>query len=116
MPPTAEQLHALIEKNKHAPFSYAAVGATRDGPLPPGYHVDRNRVRLGAGQDVFEKAKRGLSSWAMFDLGWVSTFPHHVDVQPRLFLRHAVRRHDASAGAAALRAARHREPRMSMAH
>jgi uncharacterized protein (UPF0548 family) len=82
MPPTAEQLHALIEKNKHAPFSYAAVGATRDGPLPPGYHVDRNRVRLGAGQDVFEKAKRGLSSWAMFDLGWVSTFPHHVDVQP----------------------------------
>ena len=32
---------------------------------------------------------------------------HHVDVQPRLFLRHAVRGDDAGAGASSLRPARH---------
>jgi uncharacterized protein (UPF0548 family) len=80
--PTEEQLRVLIERNKDAPFSYAAVGATRGGPLPAGYKVDRNRVWLGSGQDVFEKAQRGLRTWAMFDLGWVRTFPHHVDIQP----------------------------------
>ena len=40
---------------------------------------------------------------------------HHLDVQPGLLLRHAVRRHDAGARAASLRAARHGRPRMSAA-
>ena len=38
---------------------------------------------------------------------------HHLDDQPRLRLRHAVRRDDAGAGAAAARPARHQRPRMS---
>ena len=38
---------------------------------------------------------------------------HHLDVQSRLLLRHAVRGDDAGAGAAALRAARHGRPRMN---
>ena len=37
---------------------------------------------------------------------------HHVDVQPRLFLRHAIRGHDVGARAASLRAARHGRPRI----
>ena len=80
--PTGEQLRALIEKNKDAPFSYPAVGASRDGALPAGYNVDRNRKRLGFGQDAFVRAKRALRSWAMFDLSWVSIFPHEVEIQP----------------------------------
>ena len=38
---------------------------------------------------------------------------HYVDVQSRLFLRHAVRGDDAGAGASSLRSARRRRPRMS---
>ena len=38
---------------------------------------------------------------------------HHVHVQSRLFLRHAVCGDDAGTGTSALRAARHRRPRMS---
>ena len=38
---------------------------------------------------------------------------HHLDVQSRLFLRHAVRGHDAGAGAPAIWLARHGRPRMS---
>jgi uncharacterized protein (UPF0548 family) len=80
--PTGRQLRALIERNKDAPFSYAAVGATRDGSIPPGYKVDRNRIRLGSGREVLAKAQQALRSWDMFDLGWVSTFPRRVDIQP----------------------------------
>jgi uncharacterized protein (UPF0548 family) len=58
------------------------VDATRDGPLPAGYNVDGNSIRLGSGHEVFERAKHALRSWAMFDLGWVSIFPRQVDIQP----------------------------------
>jgi len=71
-----------VERNKDAPFSYAAVGATRDAPLPAGYKVDRNRVRLGSGQEVFERAKLALQSWTMFDLEWVSIFPLDTKIRP----------------------------------
>ncbi|GAA2589654.1 DUF1990 domain-containing protein [Dactylosporangium fulvum] len=43
--------------------TYPEVGATREGPMPPGYlHVTR-RVRLGSGPDVFAAAKAGLAHW-----------------------------------------------------
>jgi uncharacterized protein (UPF0548 family) len=83
--PTERQLYSLIERNKDAPFSYAAVGATRAGSIrsiPAGYTVDRNRVLLGSGEEIFARARRKLESWDMFDLGWVSTFPRRVDIQP----------------------------------
>jgi uncharacterized protein (UPF0548 family) len=79
--PSDHQLLTLIKRNKDAPFSYPAVGASRSGPVPPGYNVDRNRIRLGSGQDVFAKAQRALRSWAMFDLSWVSVFPRDVKIQ-----------------------------------
>jgi uncharacterized protein (UPF0548 family) len=80
--PTEKTLRALIEENKDAPFSYPAVGASRAGPLPAGYNVDRNRVRLGSGHQVFEEAKLALQSWAMLDLGWVSVFPRDTKIRP----------------------------------
>ena len=80
--PTEKTLRALIEENKDAPFSYPAVGASRAGPLPAGYNVDRNRVRLGSCHQVFEEAKLALQSWAMLDLGWVSVFPRDTKIRP----------------------------------
>lgn len=80
--PTEDQLSNLIEKNRDAPFSYPTVGATRDGSLPAGYRVDRNRIRLGSGSEVFEKAQRALRSWAMFDLGWTRIFPRQAETRP----------------------------------
>ena len=80
--PSEQQLRVLLEKNQDAPFSYAAVGASRSGPLPPGYNIDRYRVRLGCGRAALEKARHAFESWAMFDLGWVSVFPRDVKIQP----------------------------------
>jgi uncharacterized protein (UPF0548 family) len=52
-------------------FSYGELRATLDGPLPSGYAVDHNRVCLGHGDVILERARRALMEWKMFDLGWV---------------------------------------------
>jgi uncharacterized protein (UPF0548 family) len=80
--PRGEQINELIDRWKDAPFSYQAVGASRSGRYPAGYSVDRKCVRLASGREAFEIAKRAVQSWAMFDLGWVKTFPPSVAVQP----------------------------------
>ncbi len=47
-----------------APFSYAEVGATRDGALPAGYdHVERAHV-VGSGRADFDRAAAAVFRWA----------------------------------------------------
>ncbi|WP_461009480.1 DUF1990 family protein [Streptomyces capparidis] len=46
-------------------FSYAEVGATREGPLPGGYRHLRVRVPVGHGRAVFEAAGRAVLEWRM---------------------------------------------------
>lgn len=55
-------------------FTYSGVGATAATP-PPGYVVDRTRIRLGDGEDVLQKAKAALERWEQFRLGWVEACP-----------------------------------------
>jgi uncharacterized protein (UPF0548 family) len=52
-------------------FSYPQVGATGGDLFPEGYNIDHNRVRLGEGLSLFERAHAALEAWRMFDLGWV---------------------------------------------
>ncbi len=57
-------------------LSYGGVGATREiglreSPKPPrGSVLDRNRVRLGYGDEVFARARAALMRWEMFRVGW----------------------------------------------
>ena len=55
-------------------FTYAASGATQGEP-PAGFVVDHTRMKLGRGEEVFNKAKRILERWGQFDLGWVEAWP-----------------------------------------
>jgi uncharacterized protein (UPF0548 family) len=52
-------------------FSYPQVGAIGAGALPKGYNVDHNRIRLGEGLPLFDRAHAALLAWKMFELGWV---------------------------------------------
>lgn len=73
--PTLRQIEHFLKSRGGRPFSYAQVGATRKG-APPGYKVDRNRVRLGTGEAAFKIAVEAMRQWKMFDLGWVrAAFP-----------------------------------------
>jgi uncharacterized protein (UPF0548 family) len=63
--PTDADVIAYLIGQRDAPFSYGEVEATR-GPLPAGYDVDRHRVCLGRGREVFERAKAAIRAWKMF--------------------------------------------------
>jgi uncharacterized protein (UPF0548 family) len=68
--PSDEQIRNIIAAQQGMPFSYPDVGATSGSP-PAGYKVDHNRVRLGAGSDVFGRAVEAVKRWEMFNLGWI---------------------------------------------
>ena len=75
--PSTETIESFINKQRELPFYYQAVGAT-NGNAPPGFVVDHNRIQIGTGAAVFEKAKEALGAWKQFDLGWVSIVPPGV--------------------------------------
>jgi uncharacterized protein (UPF0548 family) len=68
--PSEDDIRAFIAAQARLPFSYPDVGATRGDP-PAGYTVDRNRVRLGSGRAVFERAAAALRRWQMFAIDGV---------------------------------------------
>jgi uncharacterized protein (UPF0548 family) len=69
--PSQQQIQNIIALQRDTPFTYPFVGASRDGTPPAGYKVDRNRVRLGSGPEVFARAVAAIRRWEMFNLGWV---------------------------------------------
>ncbi|MFF5896988.1 DUF1990 family protein [Streptomyces argenteolus] len=46
-------------------LTYAEVGATRQGPLPAGYHHLRRRAAIGRGRAGFEAAGAAVTEWRM---------------------------------------------------
>jgi uncharacterized protein (UPF0548 family) len=63
-------IRALLSTQEHETFSYAEIGATkRQGPKA--YTVDHNRIQLGQGAEIFERAKRAVHAWKMFDIPWL---------------------------------------------
>jgi uncharacterized protein (UPF0548 family) len=73
--PSREGIRRSMDSQKSLPFSYTEVGASREGVAPPGYVVDRYRVRLGEGQEAYVRAGDALREWRQFDLGWVRLLP-----------------------------------------
>ena len=67
---TVEQFLANCE---HDSFSYPEIGATRETG-PSGYNIDHNRIRIGTGQDAFNRAKMAIRTWKMFEFNWVKLF------------------------------------------
>jgi uncharacterized protein (UPF0548 family) len=55
----AADLHALAG----APLTYDEVGATRSGPLPPGYAHSEHSAVVGSGQAAFDRAVAAVFDW-----------------------------------------------------
>jgi len=68
--PRNAQIEEFLACQRVQPFSYPDVGATRGG-APAGYNVDHNRIQLGSGEDVFERAKAAVREWKMFAVPWI---------------------------------------------
>lgn len=71
--PTPDTVRAFIDAQRALPFSYDAVGATRDDRAPSGFAHDHNRQLLGRGAACFAAACDGIRAWQMFPapLAWI---------------------------------------------
>ncbi|PLS85676.1 MAG: DUF1990 domain-containing protein, partial [Actinobacteria bacterium] len=78
--PSKPEIERFVSSQRNLPFSYGEVGSTR-GEAPKGYVVDRYRVKLGEGEEAYERAKGALRSWRQFGLGWVSLHPGGAPVE-----------------------------------
>lgn len=72
--PAAETIDRFLASQRQQPFFYSEVGATQRKP-PANYVLDHNRIKLGAGQETYERAVAALRRWQQFDLGWVKIVP-----------------------------------------
>jgi uncharacterized protein (UPF0548 family) len=69
--PSRQQILNFIPAQTASNFSYAHVGASIDGKIPLGYNLDHNRIRLGAGKEIWDRGVKALRAWRMFDMPWV---------------------------------------------
>jgi uncharacterized protein (UPF0548 family) len=73
--PADTVIAAFIEGQRPLPLTYESVGATRGDDWPAGYNHDRNRITLGHGEAVFERAVAALRAWRMFPAPWTEIVP-----------------------------------------
>lgn len=76
-PPTLDEFRADQARREH---SYPEVGDSNDG-TPAGYDLDHNRVQLGEGREVFEKARAAIREWIMFPRPWTETHPPRAPIE-----------------------------------
>lgn len=80
--PSEERISRFLRAQRDAPFSYGEVGASREGAKElSGYAVDHNRVRLGEGEETFDRAVAALRAWRMFGVGWIEVFPPDAPIE-----------------------------------
>ena len=79
--PNPQSVQAFLFAQKNHRFSYAEVGHSRNG-APHGYTCDHNRVELGTGEDVFERAIAALQEWKMFEMRWIELCWPNTPIEP----------------------------------
>jgi uncharacterized protein (UPF0548 family) len=61
-------------------YTYSGIGTIQTTPLPS-YKVDHVRVRLGAGEEKYQRARTALDAWQQFALGWTEAWPRHTPLR-----------------------------------
>jgi uncharacterized protein (UPF0548 family) len=78
--PSPDAIRAFLAEQNDRQFSYKQVGASRE-TATAGYVVDHNRVELGVGRAVFERAKNAIRQWKMFDMTWLELCWPNVPIE-----------------------------------
>jgi uncharacterized protein (UPF0548 family) len=78
--PLDDEIRRLIANQEHARFTYPEVGASAD-TVPDGYNVDHNRIELGRGERVWQRAVAAVRAWQMFNIPWLSLYWPDTPIQ-----------------------------------
>jgi uncharacterized protein (UPF0548 family) len=60
--PSHKTVAGFVARQRELQFTYEAVGATNGTP-PDGFTLDHNRMKLGTGSMIFERATEALKTW-----------------------------------------------------
>jgi uncharacterized protein (UPF0548 family) len=81
--PTEGELAEFLKHQAKASFTYAEVGLTAsEERWPCGFDHDRNRILLGKGADIFQRARCALFNWRHFPSAWTMIVPADVPIAP----------------------------------
>lgn len=78
--PAPSTIEEFLVAQTHRDFSYAHVGAS-GGAAPRGFAGLEHRVRLGAGERTFVRAREDLRRWRQCQIGWVEIFPADTPIE-----------------------------------
>jgi uncharacterized protein (UPF0548 family) len=78
--PTKAEIEKFIDESSNLPLSYSPVGISKQSPAA--FNVDVASSIVGRGGDAFVRAKRALTEWRHFELGWVELFPRAAPIEP----------------------------------
>ncbi|MFM8804053.1 MAG: DUF1990 family protein [Planctomycetia bacterium] len=77
--PTTSVIAATMQAQRRAPFTYDAVGATRERRVPRGFAVTQWKAVIGRGEEDYRRALRAIAEYRMLRLGWLEPVG---DVEP----------------------------------
>ena len=72
-PPLDDEVRRFIANQEHVGLTYPEVGASAD-TVPGGYNVDRNRIELGRGERMWQRAVAAVRRWQMFNIPWLRLY------------------------------------------
>lgn len=78
--PSDAKIARFLAEQEAMPVTYDAVGATRSGDRPKGFHVDHWAGPLGTGDVAFQRAKDGLRHWAAHAGAGVRVTPANAEL------------------------------------
>ena len=87
--PTKSEIEKFIDESSNLPLSYSPVGISRESPAT--FNVDVAGAVVGHGAGAFARAKRALTEWRHFELGWVELFPRAAPIEPGIVVAVLVR-------------------------
>jgi uncharacterized protein (UPF0548 family) len=78
--PSLRLIEEFLESSQSLPLSYPEVGIARTSS--PGFKLDQSSRASAQGQRAFDSARKALSEWRHFGLGWVELFPKRASIEP----------------------------------
>ena len=78
--PSDDEIEQYLKDSQSLPLSYEPSLLAKE--IPSGFKIDEARGVLGYGKPAFALARRALSEWRHFDLGWVDLFPRNAPIEP----------------------------------
>ena len=75
--PSSSTIDCFLQVSQDLPVSYGPIGILDN----TSHRLDEQAVTIGRGRNDFERAKRALSAWQHFAIGWVEAFPRDASIE-----------------------------------